>query len=297
MVAQPPEPVTNAGSPEQEPLLARASAALSDAVARLTSSGSSPDPAVDGGGSPEDAPDAVDSVEKREKKSALSAISNVMTGLAAGAKAGGKGAVVGGSFLAELLTETAHRLPLRDKATLLAQHPDLDTEQLADSLETAAARVSGAIGGAAGGLAAAQWLATPSLIAVPVELAAETLLVSAVELKLVAELHEIYDARPPGELGERATAFLGSWTAQRGLRGDGQTVSRPSRLASAGTAALRKRITGRLARNIGSFLPFLAGAVIGARSNSSGTHKLSSRLRADLARHPQLVPSRRLDRP
>jgi len=208
---------------------------------------------------------------------------------------GGKGAVVGGAFLAELLTTTATRLPLRDKATLLDQHPDQDTEQIADSLVAAASKVSGTIGGAAGGLAAAQWLATPSLIAIPVELAAETLLVAGVELKLVAELHEIYDARPQGELGDRASAYLGSWTTQRGLSGEGQTVGLASRLASAGSAALRKRITGRLARNLGSFLPFLAGAVIGARNNSASTRKLSQRLRADLATQPQRIESQRLE--
>ena len=223
-----------------------------------------------------------------------SALGGVVSGLAGAARVGGKGAVVGGTFLAELLTTTATRLPLRDKETLVQQHPGQDTEQIADSLEAAASKVSGAIGGAAGGLAAAQWLATPSLIAIPVELAAETLLVAAVELKLVAELHEIYDARPRGELGDRATAYLGSWTAQRGLSGEGQSVGLSSRLASAGTAALRKRITGRLARNLGSFLPFLAGAVIGARNNSSSTRKLSQRLRADLAVQPQRIPSRRL---
>lgn len=226
-----------------------------------------------------------------------SALGGVVSGLAGAARVGGRGAVVGGAFLAELLTTTATRLPLRDKATLIEHHPGCDTEQIADSLVAAASRVSGAIGGAAGGLAAAQWLATPSLIAIPVELAAETLLVAAVELKLVAELHEIYDARPPGEVGERATAYLGSWTAQRGLRGDPETAGLSSRLAAAGTVALRKRITGRLARNVGSFLPFLAGAVIGAGNNSSGTRKLSRRLRADLAVGPQLIPSQRVDWP
>lgn len=266
-------------SSEPSSPLANAAGALSDAVARLT-----------GGSAATDRPDD-------DPKGAASALSGVVSGLATAAKAASKGAVVGGTFLADLLAATATRLPLRDKATLIAQHPGLDTEQLADSLAAAAGRVSGTIGGAAGGLAAAQWLATPSLIAIPVELAAETLLVAAVELKLVAELHEIYDARPPGEVSERATAYLGSWTTQRGLSGSGgggQTVGPTFRLASAGTAALRKRITGRLARNLGSFLPFLAGAVIGARYNSVSTRKLSQRLRADLAVYPQRIPSQRL---
>lgn len=273
--ADEPAGVVPATSSGPAPHVSKAAGALSAAVTRLTDAAAHPD-------------------EERDKTGAAAALSGVVSGLAAAAKVGGKGAVVGGSFLADLLITTATRLPLRDKATLMDQHPDLDTEQLADSLVGAAARVSGAIGAAAGGLAAVQWLATPSLIAVPVELAAETLLVAAVELKLVAELHEIYDARPPGELGDRATAYLDSWTAQRGLRGEGQTLGRASRLASAGTAALRKRITGRLARNLGSFLPLLAGAVIGARNNSSSTRKLSRRLREDLMIAPQRIPSRRI---
>ncbi len=270
-----------AASPEEASALSasalsKAAGALSDAVARLTGGRAAVDAADD------------------DRSGAASALSGVVSGLAFAVKAGGKGALVGGGFLAELLATTATRLPLRDKGTLLVQHPGLDTEELADSLTAAAARVTGTIGGAAGGLAAAQWFATPSLIAVPVELAAETLLVAAVELKLVAELHEIYDARPPGDLSDRANAYLGSWTTQRGLRGAGQTVGLAGRLASAGSSALRKRITGRLARNLGSFLPFLAGAVVGARNNSSGTRKLGDRLRADLAIQPQRIPSQRL---
>ncbi len=263
--------------------LAKAAAAIGDAVAALTrSEGSEPRAPITRGGT-------------REDKGVRSALGGVIAALAAGARSSGRGAVVGGTFLADLLTTTATRLPLRDKASLLDQHPGSDTEDIADSLEQAAARVSAAIGGAAGGLAAAQWLATPSLLAVPVELAAETLLVAAVELKLVAELHEIYGARPHGDLGQRGAAYLGSWTAQRGLRSESQTTGLASMVATAGSAAVRKRIAGRLARNLGSFLPFLAGAVIGSRSNAAGTRKLSTRLRADLSGHPEAIASQRVD--
>lgn len=268
--------------------MSKTAGALSDAVARLTGAQS----AADGTSEPSTASDQ----PVGDKHSAAAALGGVVSGLSAAARVGGKGAVLGGTFLADLLVTTATRLPLRDKATLLNQHPDLDTEQIADNLVAAASRVSATIGAAAGGLAAAHWLLTPSLVAVPVELAAETLLVAAVEMKLVAELHEIYDARPPGDLGERATAYLGSWTSQRGLSGEGQTVGLASRLAAAGTAALRKRITGRLARNLGSFLPFLAGAVIGARNNASSTRTLSQRLREDLSATPHRIPSQRLGR-
>lgn len=260
--------------PDTSSPLSKHADALGDALARFA-----------GGGAPADRP-----ATEAEKRSAAGALADVVSGLAGAVRAGGKGAVVGGTFLAELLTATAVRLPLRDQATLIEQHPGLDTEQLADSLVVAASRVSATIGGATGGLAAAQWMAAPILIAVPLELVAETLLVAAVELKLVAELHEIYDARPPGDLGERVTAYLVSWTAQRGLKRTGLAVS----LASASAAALRKRINARLARNLGSLLPFLVGAVVGARTNSTSTRKLGQRLRADLVAAPQVIPSQRV---
>lgn len=284
------DPVVPSGEvPEVASPVSRVAVALSDAVARLTAGAQAvnrPEAHSIAAGS--------DGGDEPTRKQLAAVLGSVVSGLTTGAKASGRGAVLGGSFLAELLVDTATRLPLRDKATLDEQHPGMDTEQLADLLVVAATRASGAIGGAAGGLAAAQWLATPSAIAMPLELVAETLIVAAVELKLVAELHEIYDVRPPGDISERAAAYLGSWTSQRALNGEGQTDGLAFRLASAGTAALRRRITGRLARNLGSFLPFLAGAVIGARSNSAGTRRLSERLRIDLARHPQLLPSERV---
>ena len=55
-----------------------------------------------------------------------------------------------------------------------------------------AARLTSGIGAAAGGLSAAQWFAPASLLALPLELGAETVLIGAVEVVLVGELHELH---------------------------------------------------------------------------------------------------------
>lgn len=279
--------------PESETPLQRAATALGQAVGTLTGGGrgrGNPESA----GPHEDADADADATGDGPSRPARNVLGGVIKNVAAAAKGVGGGAVLGGTFLADLLTEAAHRLPLRDAATLRAQHDAQDTELIADELVRAAARVTGGIGGAAGGLAAAQWLAIPTMMAVPVELAAETLLVAAVEIKLVAELHELYGVRPAGDLGDRVNAYLGSWTSQRGLSGEGQTSGVAAQVTKAGMAALRKRITGRLGRNLGTFLPFLAGAVVGARTNHVSTKRLAERLRGDLSSQPQLIRSERL---
>lgn len=279
--------------PEPETPLQRAATALGEAVGKLTGAGRGRvDP--ESAGPHKDAAADADPTGAGPSRPARNVLGGVVKNVAAAAKGVGGGAVLGGTFLSDLLTEAAHRIPLRDAATLRAHHDAQDTELIADELVRAAARVTGGIGGAAGGLAAAQWLAIPTMMAVPVELAAETLLVAAVEIKLVAELHELYGVRPPGDLGERANAYLGSWTSQRGLSGEGQTSGVAAQVTKAGMKALRKRITGRLGRNLGSFLPFLAGAVVGARNNHLSTKRLAERLRGDLSAQPQLVRSERL---
>lgn len=52
--------------------------------------------------------------------------------------------------------------------------------------------------------------------AMPTELAAEITGVAAIELKLIAELHEVYGVRPAGNLKERSTAYLNSWSGSAG---------------------------------------------------------------------------------
>ena len=53
-----------------------------------------------------------------------------------------------------------------------------------------------AVGAATGGLSAAHWFAPPSMLALPLELAAETVLTAAVEIVLLGELHELHGRAP-----------------------------------------------------------------------------------------------------
>ena len=85
----------------------------------------------------------------------------------------------------------APRLRVRDQAALRRRFPGRSADQIADALIDRAARASAAAGGAAGVSAA-----LPTLPAFPVEVAAETLVVVGIEIKLIAELHEAYGTPP-----------------------------------------------------------------------------------------------------
>src|SRR4029077_20026873 len=104
------------------------------------------------------------------------------------------------------------RLRFRDQATLRAQFPGQSDDEIAQRLIDRAARAATAVGGTTGASAA-----RPVLPAFPAEVAAETLAVVGIEVKLVAELHEIYGAPATGNAAERARAYLAAWAHRRGL--------------------------------------------------------------------------------
>jgi hypothetical protein len=118
---------------------------------------------------------------------------------------------------------------------------------------------------------------------VPIEVVVETVAVAVVEVKLVAELHEVYGVDVPGTGTQRATAFAGSWATRRGID-PMKPWTIPNVLGIAGRQQLGKRMISRFARNLGTIIPFLIGAVIGARVNSAETTKLAAEMRADLRR-------------
>lgn len=121
----------------------------------------------------------------------------------------------------------------------------------------------------------------PTPPAMPAELAAETLAVAMVEYKLIAELHELYGLRVPGNARRRATVYLAEWSERRGI-----DVTRP---ATAGAALgigmkrdLRQRLVRRTLRNLPTLAPFMVGAAVGAVLNRRDTRKLGERVREDL---------------
>ncbi|MFF4248046.1 hypothetical protein ACFYY2_26775 [Streptomyces sp. NPDC001822] len=193
--------------------------------------------------------------------------------------------------VADRIIETAPRVPVRDLATLRRQFPGLGPEELADKLVAGACNATATVGAGIG--AAAMMPVPPAMLA---ELAAEITGVAAVEMKLVAELHEVYGRRPPGNLGQRSTAYLTAWTEERGI-----DVSRPTTLNAAlggqMKRELRQQIMKRTVRDLPNLIPFMIGAVVGAMMNRRDTRKLADRVRDDLRRHqvpwdrlPELPP-------
>jgi hypothetical protein len=193
-----------------------------------------------------------------------------------GARRGADHARAGVAYVADRVIDIAPRVPVRDLATLRRQFPGLGPEQLADKLVTGAAAGTSTVGA---GIGAAAMLPVPP--AMPTELATEITGVAAIELKLIAELHEVYGVRPPGNLKARSTAYLSSWAGERGI-----DVMKPSTIDSAlggrMKRELRQRIMKRMVRNLPSLTPFMVGAVVGAAMNRRDTKLLAARVRNDL---------------
>ncbi|MBP2707060.1 hypothetical protein JOL79_25065 [Microbispora sp. RL4-1S] len=195
-----------------------------------------------------------------------------------------------GRWMADVFMNIAPRLPIRDLATLKEHHYGLTGEQLADDLVRTAGKATMAVGAVGGAVAAAEFVAPPLLLSAPAQIVAETLVVAAIEVKLIAELHEVYGVSVPGNGTQRATAFTLAWSRQRGvnpLAPGSATVA----LGTAAKTALRNRLMRTLGRNLTTLGPFLTGAVAGGALNRAATRRLAEAVRADLRRHRPLPPA------
>lgn len=220
---------------------------------------------------------ADDSGDRRGQLAALS------RGLAGGARQAAGGGVKGaGQLLADVLADAAPRLRIRDAATLRLHHPGRTDDEIAEALVRNSARTTAAFGAAVGALAAVQYAAPPTLLAAPVQLAAETLAVAATEVKLVAELHEILGSPIAGSSTERGTAYLTSWMRQRALDPRAGTAGLSAVLGAAAKRELRTMLTRRATRGVTKLAPFLAGAVAGGVVNRRATRSLGDKLGAEL---------------
>ena len=205
------------------------------------------------------------------------------------ARAAGTAAVASGRWVAEAVVDAAPRIPVRDLDTLRLHHDGLDGALLAGTLIGNATRTSAAVGAAAGALVGAQQLAPPAWVMIPLELMVETLAVSAIEMKLVAELHEAYHRPVTGSSADRATAIVRAWAERRGVTA--ATLARTGGLADAlgrGTRnelvrLVRRRLAARLGRNLSTLAPLLVGAVAGAEVNRRATRGLGEAVVRDLA--------------
>jgi hypothetical protein len=192
-----------------------------------------------------------------------------------GAGTAGRGVTVGLNWLSAQVVAMGPRLRIRDRATLRAQFPGQSDDEIAQQLVARAARAAATVGGATGA-----WAALPLLPAFPAEVAAETLAVVGIEVKLVAELHEVYGMAAQGSAAQRARAYLGSWAARRGIYqvDEGLLLIAGSPLAR----QLTRRLAWRVRRSVFSLAPLFTGAVAGAMINRRETRRLGHQIRDDL---------------
>ncbi|MGW2144793.1 hypothetical protein ACWCOT_10825 [Nonomuraea bangladeshensis] len=211
--------------------------------------------------------------------------------LSAGAKKAKESGVGRGRWLADVFLNVAPRIPIRDLHTLSEHHHGLTGEQLADDLIRTAQKATMTVGAIGGALAAAQFAAPPLLLSAPAQLVAETIVVAAIEVKLLAELHEVYGVRVHGTGAQRAIAFTAAWAKQRGI--DPLAPASVSLALGAATkTALRNRLMRTLGRHLTTFGPFLTGAVAGGALNRIATKKLGEAIREDLRGKLPSGPSR-----
>ena len=194
-------------------------------------------------------------------------------------------------WMVDTVAEIAPHVPVRDRVTLRRHFPDLDGEALAERLVRNAARASAGVGAAGGGVAAVEWTVPPSLLTAPALLAAETVAVVAIELKLVGELHEAYGVPLPTGGTQRAVALVVSWSGRRGINPmkPGSGVS--AVLGTAVRRELRYTLLRRFGRNLTTLGPFLTGAAVASYLNRRATRAMAELLRVDLRRRGGAPPA------
>jgi len=208
--------------------------------------------------------------------------------LAGGARQAGARAALTGRWLADVVADVAPHVPVRDLPTLREHHRRADGSlpddgALAEALVRTASLANAGIGAAGGALAAVQHAAPPTLLIAPLQLAAETVAVVAVELKLVAELHVVHGGAPIGTGGQVAAAYLTAWAARRPVE-PGLTPDLGAVLGAAARRQVQRRVARRAVRNLSSFAPLFTGAVAAAELNRRETRSLGDQLVAQLRR-------------
>jgi hypothetical protein len=185
----------------------------------------------------------------------------------------------------DIARSIAPRLPIRDRPTLARHLHTDDSERMADLLVRNASGAT-AVAGTVGGVFVLPARSGPALIAaIPIRVAAETLVVAMIELKLIGELHEVYGLPLAGTPAQRGTTALKLWASHRGLHitDAGGLVATLSQMARTPTtrraaAAMSGKAMGRKGLRLGA-------GVAGAVDNRRSTVMLGDRVRAELRRH------------
>lgn len=200
-----------------------------------------------------------------------------------------------GQWSADTVVELAPRIPVRSLPALSAHHDGLSGAALAKEVTKSSGRVSAGIAAATGTLIAAQQLSVATVVLVPFELAAATALVTATELKLVAELHAVAGrSLGDGRLDASRAALL-VWASghalgeprnpeagprlgdgMEGRRGDVVVLGRAARRSL--VEALRKRF----ARNLTALAPLMTGAAAAGVLNRRATVGIGNSVARDL---------------
>jgi hypothetical protein len=198
-------------------------------------------------------------------------------------RAAGHGVLSGVRWLASEVLALAPRLPVRDQDKLRAQFPGKTPDEVAEALIEGASRASAAVGATVG-----VWAVLPIAPAFPAEIVTETLTLVGIEVKLIAELHEVYGMRPPGDLASRMTAYVGAWSHRRGvsLSPGGVVLAIGSPLGR----QLQRRIAARAGRSAVSLGPLLTGAAAGAVLNRRETRRVGQQVRDDLRKRSHGTP-------
>ena len=229
-------------------------------------------------------------VARRGAGNATGTVTRTAGGARKGVGSAGRGVTSGLNWLTGQVVAMGPRLQIRDQATLRAQFPGRSDDDIAGLLVERAARATAAVGGATGACAA-----LPVLPAFPVEVAAETLAVVGIEIKLLAELHEIYGLPAAGSATDRARAYIGAWASRRGVYqvDGGLLLIAGSPLAR----QLTRRLAARVRRSAFSLSPLLTGALAGALLNRRETRRLGRQIRDDLRNRRTTFSASVIERP
>jgi hypothetical protein len=216
-------------------------------------------------------------------------LASLTAALGRSARSAGTGAVASGQWLAQTVVDLGGQLPVRSPEALRARYGIVIGDGLDEALIKSAGRVSASIGAAAGAMVAAEELLPPAWLMVPLEILVETALVASVEMKLIGELHEVYNQPVVEPPGLRAYALGRAWAERRGV-GPALLVSgSPALAGTLGYQArrevirlVRRRVVRRAGVNLSGLAPFLIGAAAGAALNGRATRILGEAVRDDL---------------